>query len=112
MKKILGATLISFIAITSVFAQNGEGPNKEQMLAKAKERMLGNADKHIGLTNEFKSCVNGANSKEELKACGHKMKQSMKALREENKEMRNEMKEKRQEMKEEKRNERMNKERE
>lgn len=54
----------------------GKGKNFETRKAKALEGIA----KRQGLLNELESCVNSANSREDMKSCKQKHKQAMKAL--------------------------------
>lgn len=72
----------------------------EENFAKAKEMMLSNIDKRIGLIQEHKSCVSAAAERSALKACHEKHNADMQGLRSERKTMKEEFKSERKERKE------------
>jgi len=73
---------------------------KPEILASAKEKIIANLDQKINALEADKSCIHGATTREQFKACREKHRATMKQLREENKEERaawkNEMESKRQ----------------
>lgn len=99
---IMAALLIT--ASNMVFAEGNEPPQNKEMLDKAKSEMLSNMEKRQELIATDKSCIQSAQSKEELKNCVKNAKAGRESLREEmkanRKERHEEMKAERQERRE------------
>lgn len=77
MKLLLIATLFSSFAFADAL--------KVENFAEMKTNISANIDQRIAQLQSHKSCVQGAQDKEALKACRMKHKESMKSLHEENK---------------------------
>lgn len=59
----------------------GFADQKQENLNEAKAKIASNIDKRISNLNTFKSCVQSASSREQLKSCREKHRASSKALK-------------------------------
>ncbi len=96
-------SLLFFMLLSSAAFAQETNTNKEQNFSELKQMVSANVDERIAALQAFKSCVNGATSKEQLKACRESHKDTRKGNRDENRAERQAFKEKRKQMREEKR---------
>lgn len=78
--------LLSILALSLFAGFNAQAD--EAKIAERKTKVSAHIDKKITLLNEFKSCVNTASKKGDIKACRQAHKAKMKTLKEERKAMR------------------------
>ena len=83
MKKIA----LTLFALGLFASSNGFAADDNSKVAERKAKITAHLDKKIALLNEFKTCVNGASKKGDIKACRQAHKPKMKALKEERKAM-------------------------
>jgi hypothetical protein len=91
MKQILLAVLMVFMFQVMAIADDGEdgdkGEGKGKNFETRKAKALENIAKRRSFLSELESCIGSASSREDMKSCRQKHKQSMKALHPEGKRM-------------------------
>lgn len=72
---------IHFIVLSLIFSLTAMAEGKksfdEKTVEELKKEILSNLDQRMSLIQSSKSCVQSANTKENLKACGKQMHESM-----------------------------------
>jgi thioredoxin-related protein len=87
---------VAIICMLFSFSVMAQDDHKAERLAQFKQRALENIDKRIAMMEESKSCINSAQSKQELKQCRKDGKAKRKQMREEMKAQRMALKQQRQ----------------
>lgn len=76
---------MTILCLVPSLSQAKDPAMKAKRFEENKARILQNIDTRIGYINQFKSCVSGATSKDQMKSCRQDHKSKMQAFQAENK---------------------------